>query len=193
MKFLLTGIFVIFFVLLVVLICRIYELKNIKYVQPEILSNKKILTVYYSNIGNTKYVAQNVNSIIGGDIKEIQLIEKYPDNVFKMSKLVRKQIKDDYLPKIEDIDISSYDIVFVGSPIWNLSISLPVKSFLKNNNFENKTIIPFFTYSGGAGKNKVFREIESLANTKEIKKPLFMFENGLFLTKEQIMKWLNKI
>ena len=184
MKFLLTGIFVIFFVFLVVLICRIYELKNIKYVQPEILSNKKILTVYYSNVGNTKHVAQNVNSIIGGDIKEIQLIEKYPDNIFEMSKLVRKQMKDDYLPKIEDIDISSYDIVFVGSPIWNFSVSLPIKAFLKDNDFENKTIIPFFTYSGGANKKKIIKAIKNFTNAKDVKQPLFMFENGIILTKE---------
>lgn len=60
-----------------------------------------------------------------------------------MSKLVRNQIKEGYLPKIKNIYISSYDIVFVGSQIWNFSILLPAKSFLKNNNFENKTLIRF--------------------------------------------------
>jgi len=110
-----------------------------------------------------------------------------------MSKLVRKQIKEGYLPKIEDIDISNYDIIFAGSPIWNFSISLPMKSFLKNNNFENKTLIPFFTYSGGAAKKNIINEIKDAANAEDVKKPLFMFENGIFLTKEQLIKWLNNI
>ena len=110
-----------------------------------------------------------------------------------MSKLVRKQIQEDYLPQIKNIDISNYDVIFVGSPIWNFSISLPAKSFLKNNNFENKTLIPFITYSGGANKTKIVGEIKDLTNTNDIKKPLFMFENGIFLTKEQITKWLNNI
>ncbi len=193
MKFILGSILIIFFALLIIVVCEFNELKNIKYIQPQFLTDKKILTVYYSNGGNTKNVAQNLNSIVGGDIKEIQLIENYPNNIFKMSKLIRKHIKVGYLPQINNIDISSYDIVFVGSPIWNLSVSLPAKSFLKNNNFENKTIIPFFTYSGGANRAKIVNEIKDLTNTNDVKKPLFMFENGIFLKKEQIIKWLNNI
>ena len=182
-----------FIILLIVSIQKINKLKNIKYNQPEILTNKRILTLYYSNNGNTKNVGENINSIVGGDLKEIELTEKYPTNIFAMSKLVRKQIKENYLSQIKDIDISNYDIIFVGSPIWNFSISLPAKSFLKNNNFENKTLIPFFTYSGGANKTKIDNEIKDLANTTNIKKALYMFENGIFLTKEQIIQWLNKI
>lgn len=193
MRFILGSLLIIFFALLVVAVCKFHELKNIKYKQPQLLTDKKILTVYYSNGGHTKEVAQNLRSIVGGDIKEIKLIEKYPNNIFKMSKLVRKQIKEDYLPKIENIDISNYDIVFVGSPIWNFSMSLPTKVFLKNNNFENKTLIPFFTYSGGTNKNNVINKIKETTNAKDLRKPLFMFENGIFLTKEQLIKWLNNI
>ncbi len=190
MKLLLIGIFI---TLLIIAIQKINKFKNIKYNQPEILANKRILTVYYSNNGNTKNVGKNINSIVGGDIKEIELTKKYPNNIFTMSKLVRKQIKEGYLSQIKNIDISNYDVIFVGSPIWNFSISLPVKSFLKNNNFENKILILFFTYSGGANKTKIVNEIKDLTNTNCIKKPLFMFENGIFLIKEQIIKWLNNI
>ncbi|MBQ6516021.1 hypothetical protein IJI31_02465 [bacterium] len=193
MKFIVGSILLIFLALLVVTVCKFNELKNIKYNQPQILTDKKILTVYYSNGGHTKEVAQNLHSIVGGDIKEIELTEKYPNNIFKMSKLVRKQKKEGYLPKIENIDISNYDVVFVGSPIWNFSVSLPTKTFLKNNNFENKILIPFFTYSGGANKNNVINEVKDTTNTQNLRKPLFMFENGIFLTKEQIIKWLNSM
>lgn len=193
MKFILGAISIIFFILLILAICKFNELKSIKYNQSPLLKGKKILTIYYSNGGHTNDVAQNLYSLVGGDIKEIQLLEKYPNNIFKMSKLVREQIKNNYLPDINNVDISSYDIVFVGSPIWNFSTSLPMKAFLKNNNFENKTLIPFFTYSGGANKKNVIREIEDAVNTKDIRMPLFMFENGIFLTKEQLIKWLNNI
>lgn len=193
MKFILGSILIIFFVLSAIAACKFNELKNIKYSQPQLLSDKKILTVYYSNGGHTKEVAQKLHSVVGGDIKEIELTEKYPNNIFKMSKLVRKQIKEGYLPETEDIDISNYDIVFVGSPIWNFSMSLPTKAFLKNNNFENKILIPFFTYSGGANKNNVINEVKETANAKDIRKPLFMFENGIFLIKEKLIKWLNNI
>ena len=193
MKFLLFAISVILFLLILTVIFKVNKLKNIEYNNPDFLLDKKILIVYYSNGGHTKDVAQKLSSIVNGEIKEIHLDEQYPSNMFVMSKIVRKQIKQGRLPKINDIDISNYDIVFAGSPIWNFSVSLPVKAFLKNNNFENKILIPFFTYSGGANKNKVICEIMDLVNANDIKKPLFMFENGIFLTKEQIIKWLNNI
>ena len=40
---------------------------------------------------------------------------------------------------------------------------------------------------------KIINEIKDLTNTNDIKKSLFMFENGIFLTKKQIIKWLNNI
>ena len=188
MKFLFCTVGILLFI-----ITKFYKLKNIKYKEPKILSNKKILTIYYSTGNNTKNVANCLNSVIGGDIKEIKPIENYPNNILKMSQTVRRQIKLGYLPEINDIDISEYDIIFVGSPIWNFSVSLPAKSFIKKSNFENKILIPFFTYSGGASKNKIIKEIKNLTNTKDISKPLFMFENGFFLTKERIITWLNKL
>ena len=184
---------IVVFAILMAVICKYNKLKNIKYVQPQILTDKKILTVYYSNGGNTKNVAQNLHSIVGGDIKEIKITEKYPNNIFKMSKLVRKQIKEGYLPKVEDIDISSYDIIFVGSPIWNFSPSLPIKSFIKNNDFENKTLIPFFTYNCGAFTKNIINKIKNTVKVKDLRKPLFMFGNGFSLTKERLIDWLNNI
>ena len=148
MEILLCGISVILFFLIIIIVLKIIILKNIVYQQPKILLGKRVLTVYYSNSNNTKNIAEKLHSIVGGDLKEIQLIEKYPKNIFKMSNLVRKQLKSTYLPKIKEIDISDYDVIFTASPIWAFSISLPLKSFLKNNNFENKILIPFFTCSG---------------------------------------------
>ena len=193
MKNLLCGVCILLFILLSIAIFRLVELKNIQFNKPAILQDKKILIVYYSNNGNTKNVADNLHSVVGGDIKQIQLKEKYPNNVFTMTKTVRKQIKEDYLPETEEIDISDYDVIFIGSPIWNLTMSLPMKSFLKSNKFENKVLIPFFTYSGGADKNKINKDIKDLTNAKDIRQPLFMFENGIILVKEQIINWLNRI
>ena len=183
----------ILFLLTTIFLFKINKLKNIKYNQPEILSDKKILIAYYSNIGNTRNVAQNLYSIINEDIEEIQLKEKYPKNIFKMSKIIRKQIKENFLPEINNIDVKNYDVIFIGSPIWNSSLSLPLKSFLKNNNFEDKILIPFFTYSGGANTKKIYKEIKELANAQSIQKPTFFFENGIFLVKERLIAWLNKL
>ena len=193
MEIFLFGIFTILFLFTIIIVLKIIALKNVVYKKPEILSNKKILTVYYSNGGNTKSVGNNLQSIVGGDLKEIELTEKYPKNIFKMSNIIRKQMKEDFIPQIKNIDIAQYDIIFVGSPIWNFSISLPIKAFLKNNNFENKILIPYFTCDGGVNKDKVINKFKKLTNAKETEGPLFLLEDGIILKKQQIIRWLNNI
>ena len=193
MKKILYFICAIILILLALAIFDIIRLKNIKYNQPELLSGKKILTVYFSNSGITKNIANSIHSTVGGDIEEIQLLEKYPNNPYEMSKTVRKQIKEGELPEIASINISDYDIIFVGSPVWLFNVSLPAKAFLKNNNFENKTIVPFFTCGAYANKNKLANEIETLAGSKDVKNLLLLHANELFLSEKRVINWLNRI
>ena len=188
----LTGICVIILILTIAIIFNINGLKNIEYQHPEFLSGKRILTVYFSNSGNTEKIAENIRSIVGGDIAQIKLQQEYPNNIFKMSKTVRLQINQGVLPEIADVDISNYDIVFVGSPVWAFSVSLPVKSFLKNSNFENKTIVPFFTCGAYASKSRLIREIRALASANDVKNP-FVINAFSFLAKERVVKWLNEV
>ena len=63
MDILLYIICTILFLFTIITTLKIIELKNIEYKKPEILSGKRILTVYYSNGSNTKNVSQNLHSI----------------------------------------------------------------------------------------------------------------------------------
>ena len=179
--------------LFLMLILKVITLKNVNYTRPQFLENKKVLVVYYSNGGHTKNIAENIRNVVGGDIKQIELIEQYPAKRIELSKIVRRQIKENYLPAIERIDISDYDVVFVGSPIWNGKISLPTKTFLSTQKFERKIVVPFFTYSGGAMRERIRDEICATAKNTTILKPKFFFENGIWLQKQQVMKWLNEL
>lgn len=193
MKKIFLFIFAILLILFAKAIYNINKLRNVEYSQPEFLSGKKILTVYYSKGGNTKNAANNIHYFVGGDMAEIKSKEIYSDNFIEISKTVRKQAKQGYMPEIENIDISKYDIIFIGSPIWNFSTSLPVKSFLKNNNFKNKTLIPFYTCDAYANKNRLKKEVKDLTNIEDVKNILLLKEVISILKKEQIINWLNKL
>ena len=179
--------------LCLMLILKIITLKNVNYKRPRFLENKKVLVVYYSNSGHTKKIAENIRNVVGGDIKQIELVEKYPAKRVAMSKIVKQQMKENHLPAIEWLDISDYDVVFVGSPIWNGKISLPTKAFLSTQDFEHKIIIPFFTYSGGAMRGKISDEIYTITKNAKMLRAKFFFGNGICLQKQQIMKWLNEL
>jgi flavodoxin len=54
-------------------------------------------------------------------------------------------------------NIKSYDIVFIGYPIWWGTFAAPVKTFLSEYDFSGKTIVPFCTHGGsGPGQNPSF-------------------------------------
>ena len=50
----------------------------------------------------------------------------------------------------EDLDISSYDVVFLGFPVWWYMAPTIINTFLETYDFSGKTVIPFAT-SGSSG------------------------------------------
>lgn len=173
------------------------QLSRIEYKEPSFLANKKILTIYYSHGKNIESVAENIHKIVGGDIKTIEPLEKYPDSFIDTFKTVQKQIKDNYLPKVETIDLTEYDVIFVGSPVWATSVSLPVKSFLINNNFDNKLVLPFFSYLGDANKDSLKSQVEKSLKEKsssaKVLTPMLTIKKGIILIDKQIEGWLNSL
>ena len=69
-------------ILLITLICLIF-MQNIfanSNNKMEKFMDKKILVVYYSRTGNTRGLAEIIKAKVGGDLFEVDTVEKYPDN-----------------------------------------------------------------------------------------------------------------
>lgn len=116
--------------------------------------NTKVLVVYYSHTyGNTKALAKQIQNKFKGELAAIKLEASYPVNEDETIELVKHQLDEEYLPPIKNtINIEPYEFIFVGSPIWFGTGSLPVWAFLESNDFTGKTIIPFYTSgTGGVG------------------------------------------
>jgi flavodoxin len=115
-------------------------------------NTKKNLVVYYTNsYGNTKAVAEQIYKTMGGDIFEIVLKNPYPTDEKTVIEMVREEMKQNYRPELKEniSDLSSYDIIFIGTPIWFSTMASPLFTFLESNDFTGKTIIPFYTCGGG--------------------------------------------
>lgn len=117
----------------------------------------KILITYYSWSGNTRYVAETIHNLIGGDLFEILSMHPYPDKYNDIVCLAKEEINTNFYPKLKNkiIDISQYDTVFIGSPNWWGTIAPIVSTFLAEHNLKNKKIIPFITHGGGGLQNTI--------------------------------------
>lgn len=86
-------------------------------------------------------------------------------------------------------DVSDYDIIFVGTPAWWYTMAPAVMTFLKNNDFEGKTIVPFITHGGGGGYS-IAQEMGQAAKGSKVLKPLVVYGRGNAGTDKEIANWL---
>ncbi len=129
--------------------------------EPESVANEtpseggKTLVVVYSASGNTKAVADYIVSATGADLFEITPTEPYTDADLDWTdpdSRVSREHNDEALRNIELTSTSvenwaDYDTVFIGYPIWWGIAAWPTDTFVKANDFTNKTVIPFCTSS----------------------------------------------
>jgi flavodoxin len=96
---------------------------------------RKVLILYYSRTGNTKAVATQIHQLIGGDLVEIQTVEPYPDDYDTLVAQNAEEQRTEYKPPLKTIidNIKDYDVIFIGSPLWNVRLTPPVRSFLSSH------------------------------------------------------------
>ena len=123
------------------------------------------LITYFSVTGNTAIIANYIQDITGGELAEIIPAEAYTsedlDYNVANSRANQEQNSAAARPAIKNaIDISSYDTIFVGYPIWWNNAPKIIYTFLDSQDFSGKTVIPFCT-SGGSGISGSLNSLKS--------------------------------
>ncbi|MGL9796100.1 hypothetical protein IGJ53_002913 [Enterococcus sp. DIV1283b] len=134
----------------------------------ETMKNSKTLIVYYSRTGNTKAVAELIQEKVGGELVQIETVEKRPTDYQKEVEQNAQEQEREILPELTTTipDFDKYERIFVGTPTWNMALPQAVVSFLNSYDFNGKTIIPFNTH-GGYGVGSTFSQISAGANVLE--------------------------
>lgn len=132
--------------------------------------SKKVLVVYFSATNHTKSVAEKIALNLNGDTFQIVPEDEYTSedlNYGNPNSRVSKEHEDESLrnvklktTKVDNWD--SYDTVLIGYPIWWGVAAWPIDTFVKANNFNGKTVIPFCTSaSSGLGQSGELLETEA--------------------------------
>lgn len=115
----------------------------------------KTLVAYFSATGTTKNLAERLSNLKKADLFEIVPKERYTEkdldwrNNNSRSSIEMNNLKSrpEILNKVKDMN--SYDIIYLGFPIWRYRAPTIINSFLESYDLNNKRIIPFAT-SGGS-------------------------------------------
>lgn len=124
-----------------------------------------VLVAYFSASGVTKNVAQKIASENGYDIFEIEPVEKYtPADLDWTDKNSRSTIEMNdkaFRPPIkESCDVSAYDTVVIGFPVWWYTAPSIINTFIESVDLTGKTIKLFCT-SGGSGIDKCVSDLQA--------------------------------
>lgn len=111
----------------------------------------KMLVLYYSQTSNTKAVAQEIATKLGADLDEIVPVELYEGDFQATIERGKKELDEGVFPEIQPLkaDISKYDVIFFGYPIWFGTYAPPVFTFLNQVDLSGKKIVPFCTFGSG--------------------------------------------
>ena len=119
-------------------------------------SNKKVLVAYFSATGTTARVADKLAKATGADLFEIKPAQPYTSaDLDWTNKKSRSSVEMDdrnARPAIANkvSDMSKYDVIFVGFPIWWYREPSIIDTFMESYDFSGKQVVPFAT-SGGSG------------------------------------------
>lgn len=127
----------------------------------------KILVVYYSKTGNTGDVAKIISENIQGDLVEI-IDKKNRDGVINYFIAALDAIrKKSTVIEYDVSDISAYDIVIIGTPIWAGTIAPAIRTFIEENKAKLNDVA-FFVTVGGTDTQGAFDLMVELTDKKPI-------------------------
>lgn len=138
--------------------------------QTEEPAKPKTLVLYYSQTGATKAVAEAFKQQLGADIASVEAVNPYDGDFQQTIERCQKEMTDSILPELKplNVNLSDYDVIFLGYPVWFGTYAPTITSLLKNNNFEGKTIVPFCTFGSG-GLNTSTNDVKNAVPKATIK------------------------
>lgn len=138
----------------------------------------KTVIIYYSLEGNTGYAADRIARILDADTIRLTPKKAYRDRGFLKFFLGGKSSVMKESPALEDsrANISQYDTVIFGSPVWAANFAPPLRTFISENRdaLKGKVIAAFVCESGSGGEKALMRLKELLGTDAFISEAVFI-------------------
>jgi flavodoxin len=157
-------------------------------------AGRKVLILYYSRTGHTRTVATQILGLVGGDLVELQTVQPYPDDYDALVAQNVEEQRSDYKPPLQTTigNLADYDVVLIGSPLWNVRLTPPVRSFLSSHDLSGKIIAPFVTYIvSGLGRSQ--RDIEELCPDASVLDGLAVLGEDAGEAQTVVSAWLRSL
>lgn len=157
-------------------------------------SNPKILVAYFSATGTTARAAQKVAAATGGELYAITPAQLYTDadldwhNTRSRSSVEMNDPKARPVLGGKRLDVSDYDVVFIGYPIWWDLAPRIIDTFIESHDLTGKMVIPFAT----SGSSSIANSAATLKRTY----PALNWKEGRLLNRtgeKTVRTWIDRL
>lgn len=157
-------------------------------------AENKLLVVYFSATGTTAKVARTIADVTGGTLYEIVPQQAYTSKDLdwndRQSRSSVEMNNPQARPALKDtkLDVTTYDVIFIGYPIWWDQAPRIINTFIESHDLKGKTLVPFAT-SGGSGISNSVKELRKAY-------PNLEWQDGKLLnrvSRNAVQNWVNDI
>lgn len=155
---------------------------------------KRVLVTYFSHSGNTKSIAEKIQTILDADLFEIKTKEEYPEKYNRVVDLAKKEFIAQSRPELINRipNFNEYDVIVIGYPMWWYTCPMAIFSFLESYDFTGKTILPFCTHEGSALSTSV-EDIKKTVSNVIVREGLSIRGSRVSESDNAIKEWLDKV
>ena len=168
------------------------------------MKDKKSLIIYFSRAdenyfggemkyvdkGNTEVIAEYIRDIVGGDLFKVEPLNPYPANYMECIEEAKVRTKEHNAPIKESVpDISSYEVIYVGSPIYWGGMPEELFTALQGLDYSGKIIRPFTTHEG-SGLSGVPRQLKEICVGAEVLDGLAIVGSQVKNSKQKVEDWI---
>ena len=118
-------------------------------------TGKKAIVVFYSRTGNCREVARAIGEALACPVQEIRDLKNRSGLRGFISGMI--DIRRRPITEIEPaaLDLSPYDTVFLGSPVWGMRFAPAITTVLDRFNFSGKSVVLFAVVSKQFKQSKI--------------------------------------
>lgn len=156
----------------------------------------KSIIIYFSRSGNTENLVFMVQSITKSDVIELEVVNPYSSNYEETVARANEERDSFNFPKLKSTipSLSQYDRVYLGTPIWAMTLSNPMISFLETHGeqLSGKEIVLFST-NAGYGEGSAVEKIRELVDDTTILESFQIQDEAVMSSENQVKEWLDSL
>lgn len=140
--------------------------------------------------GNTEIVAEKIKELTNANLFKVEPVKEYPYNYQECCDVAKEELENKANIEIKNklTDISNYDVIYIGGPIWWGHYPMALNKLLETLDFTNKIVKPFTTHEG-SGLGNVMQDINELCKGAIIKEGLAIRGSEAINSEKYLESW----